>query len=131
MKELLKSVSEKTPMYAPVSPMPVVEEKTFAEDELPEEEAFVPEEVFVEEPAEAIAEPEPEPVEEVNPNQMLSADDIAALFAQAEAEAVAEPEPIEEEKPEDAFASSGVDLSDPNKTLSADDIAALFASMGN
>jgi len=40
-------------------------------------------------------------------------------------------EPAAEEKPEDALASSGVDLSDPNKTLSADDIAALFAAMGN
>lgn len=36
-----------------------------------------------------------------------------------------------EEKPEDALASSGVDLSDPNRTLSADDIAALIASLGN
>ena len=46
-------------------------------------------------------------------------------------EEVAEPEPLAEEKTEDAFASSGVDLSDPNKMLSADDIAALFASLGN
>jgi len=84
---------------------------------------------------EEISEPEPvvEPVKEVDPNQMLSADDIAALFAQANAaeEEVSEPEPVAEEKPEDALASSGVDLSDPNKPLSADDIAALFASMGN
>ena len=117
-----------------------------------------------------------------DPNKPLSADDIAALFAQAneasEPEAAEEEEeefmpttyklpgeedepeelpepiafeepvveepvaeepeepvafelPVEEKKPEDAFASSGVDLSDPNKPLSADDIAALFASMGN
>ena len=64
-----------------------------------------------------------------DPNKPLSADDIAALFAQANA-ATEEEEPVEE-KPEDALASSGVDLSDPNKTLSADDIAALFAAMGN
>ena len=43
-----------------------------------------------------------------------------------------EPEELPAEKePEDAFASSGVDLSDPNRTLSADDIAALIASLGN
>ena len=96
-------------------------------------------------------EAETEPIKESDSNQMLTAEDIAALFAQAEEEAVAEPElpeepivipepevaPIEteetvtEKKPEDAFASSGVDLSDPNKQLSADDIAALFAAMGN
>ncbi len=46
-------------------------------------------------------------------------------------EAEVEPEPVSEKTPEDALASSGVDLSDPNKTLSADDIAALFAAMGN
>lgn len=73
-----------------------------------------------------------------DPDKALSADDIAALFAQANAvaeepELSEEPmeEPAAEEKPEDALASSGVDLSDPNKTLSADDIAALFAAMGN
>ena len=88
-----------------------------------------------------------------DPNRALSADDIAALFAQAngvEAESepvvIQEEEPAEdlsrtedavsdeetaEEKPEDALASSGVDLSDPNRTLSADDIAALIAAMGN
>lgn len=77
-----------------------------------------------------------------DPNKTLSADDIAALFAQASAvtedpaeetveEPIEIPEPVAEEKPEDALASSGVDLSDPNKTLSADDIAALFAAMGN
>jgi hypothetical protein len=40
-------------------------------------------------------------------------------------------EPEEIKEPEDAFASSGVDLSDPNRTLSPDDIAALIASLGN
>ena len=88
-----------------------------------------------------------------DPNRALSADDIAALFAQANGvEAESEPVVIQEEKPaedlsrtedavsdeetaeekpEDALASSGVDLSDPNRTLSADDIAALIAAMGN
>ena len=41
------------------------------------------------------------------------------------------PEPEEKKNPEDALASSGVDLSDPNKTLSPDDIAALIAALGN
>ena len=112
-------------------------------------------------------EEEPQPIEEKpenalassgldlsDPNKTLSADDIAALFAQVNvSEDVAAEEPAQEEavetlefedelpevpevspveeKPEDALASSGVDLSDPNKTLSADDIAALFAAMGN
>ena len=112
-----------------------------SEDELPIEE---PEE-------EELSEEEEQPVDMFagagvdlsDPNKPLSADDIAALFAQANAMAeVAETEgesevalpaeePVAEEKPEDAFASSGVDLSDPNKPLSADDIAALFAAMGN
>ena len=48
-----------------------------------------------------------------------------------EEEFAEEVEPEPEKTPEDAIASSGVDLSDPNKTLSADDIAALFAAMGN
>jgi len=87
---------------------------------------------------EAVAEPEPvavpEPVVTADPTQPLSQDDIAALFAGMDVsvpEAVAEPEPVTEKNPEDALASSGVDLSDPNKQLSADDIAALFAAMGN
>jgi len=97
--------------------------------------------------------------QEEEPAGPISDADIAALFAQAEdagepeeeeeeefmpttyklpgeedepeEEIPAAEEPVEEKKPEDAFASSGVDLSDPNKPLSADDIAALFASMGN
>lgn len=83
------------------------------------------------EESEELPEPMVEPVVAEDPNRMLSADDIAALFAQANTETEAEPEPVAEEKPEDAFASSGVDLSDPNRTLSADDIAALIASLGN
>jgi len=115
---------------------------------VPEEKKMMPEEEPVEEMnMPEIPVPEEEPEEEKpeamfassgvdlsDPNRPLSADDIAALFAQAngaeEAPLVAQEEP-EEEKPEDAFASSGVDLSDPNRTLSADDIAALIASLGN
>lgn len=98
--------------------------------ELPEEPVF--EEVSEEEPADMFA---ASGVDLSDPNRPLSADDIAALFAQAgttEEEPVAVPEEVSaEEKPEDALASSGVDLSDPNRTLSADDIAALVASLGN
>lgn len=88
-----------------------------------------------------------------DPDRPLSPEDIAALVAAAnggatsvpEEEAVPEmvlteeptleellpTEPEEIKEPEDAFASSGVDLSDPNRTLSPDDIAALIASLGN
>ena len=53
----------------------------------------------------------------------------AAMQAE-QSEEMTEEEPADK-KPEDALASSGVDLSDPNRTLSADDIAALIAAMGN
>ena len=109
---------------------------------VPEEEE--PEELFAampeeEEPAVESEEPAEDMfaasgVDLSDPNRPLSAEDIAALFAQtggAEEEPAAEPEEPAEEKPEDALASSGVDLSDPNRTLSADDIAALIAAMGN
>ena len=111
------------------------EEAEEPEDELyseePEEKEYeeksLSEEPVVDEPSmEMFAE---SGVDLTDPNKPLSADDIAALFAQANA-ATEEEEPVEE-KPEDALASSGVDLSDPNKSLSADDIAALFAAMGN
>lgn len=74
-------------------------------------------------PEESTEEPEQEEFfpEETEP-------EFSETMTEAFAEAV-EPEP--EKTPEDALASSGVDLSDPNKTLSADDIAALFAAMGN
>ena len=100
----------------------------------------------MEEPAIPVAEEEKKDlfadagVDLSDPNKPLSADDIAALFARAnavteepeeETVTIPEPEPVEEKTPEDALASSGVDLSDPNKPLSADDIAALFAAMGN
>ena len=107
---------------------------------------------------EPISKPEletiPEPAEEEtppmpdlsDPNKSLSADEIAALFAnmggdngpapepELEPEPIPEPvsepeletipEPAEEETP------PVPDLSDPNKSLSPDEIAALFANMG-
>lgn len=58
-----------------------------------------------------------------DPNKQLSADEIAALFANADV--AEEPESI----PEAEIESEEVpDLSDPNKQLSADEIAALFAN---
>lgn len=88
-----------------------------------------------------------------DPDRPLSPEDIAALVAAANGRATSVPEeeavpemvlteeptleellptePEEIKEPEDAFASSGVDLSDPNRTLSPDDIAALIASLGN
>lgn len=65
-----------------------------------------------------------------DPNKQLSADEIAALFANAES--IAEPEPAPEPEPEPEPAEEKPpmpDLSDPNKTLSPDEIAALFANM--
>lgn len=108
---------------------------TFARTPVMREEEPEEEPVAEEEPMDVFA---GSGVDLSDPDKALSADDIAALFAQANAvaeepELPEEPmeEPVAEEKPEDALASSGVDLSDPNKTLSADDIAALFAAMGN
>lgn len=71
--------------------------------------------------AESVSEPT---VAETNedPNKMLSADEIAALFA------AAEPEPQKEEPQEPPTITPVSD--DPNKQLSADEIAALFAQMG-
>ena len=73
---------------------------------------------------EPVAEPEPvaapEPVVAADPNQPLSQDDIAALFAQMD---TAEPEPEPVAAPEPVVAA------DPNQPLSQDDIAALFAQM--
>ena len=146
----------------------VIEETPFIPEEIPAEPVVEESPVVTEDPNRmlsaddiaalfAAAEPEPEepaveeaPVVTEDPNRMLSADDIAALFAAAETESAekAEAEPVAEEapvvtedpvaeeapvkkNPEDALASSGVDLSDPNKTLSPDDIAALIAALGN
>lgn len=126
-----------------------------AEEEGPKQPFILPEDpeeaeatVWADEPEDVVPEEEDlfaaSGVDLSDPNRALSADDIAALFAQVNG-AEAEPEPVvtpeeeafvkeeapAEEKPEDALASSGVDLSDPNRTLSADDIAALIASLGN
>lgn len=152
MKELMKgtggmpvAVSQDVPRMPVMTPEMEETTEDLAEELFPEADAFLPEEeVLFEEPV-SLEEPEeqsePETVEvspiSDDPNRMLSADDIAALFAAAEQEEpVAEEEPIAEEvpvkkNPEDALASSGVDLSDPNKTLSPDDIAALIAALGN
>ena len=118
-----------------------VEEIAEFEPELGEEKYAEPEEAFA-----------ASGVDLSDPNKMMSADDIAALIASlggagepepvaesepAPVEEIEEPAPMEEPEPvsepasEDAFAASGVDLSDPNKMMSADDIAALIASLGN
>ena len=65
--------------------------------------------------------------EHSDPNRTMSADEIAALFANMEnndKQPEPEPEPVPE--PE----APAIDMSDPNKQLSPDEIAALFASMG-
>ena len=61
-----------------------------------------------------------------DPNKQLSADEIAALFANADV--AEEPESIPEAEIESEEAPEVPDLSDPNKQLSADEIAALFAN---
>ncbi|MDD5901598.1 MAG: hypothetical protein PUC73_11980 [Lachnospiraceae bacterium] len=105
-------------------PLPENEpEEIVIEEPLPEEE---PEEIVIEEPL-----PENEPEEIVTEEPLPEEEPEEAVTEPVLPEEVAEPEPLAEEKTEDAFASSGVDLSDPNKMLSADDIAALFASLGN
>ena len=147
-KELFAAMPEEEEPKELFAAVPETEEPEELFAEMPEEEE--PEELLAAMPEEE------EPAEDTlaasgvdlsDPNRPLSAEDIAALFAQAggaEEEPAAEPEEelpeteeqgtrevSAEEKPEDALASSGVDLSDPNRTLSADDIAALIASMGN
>ena len=60
----------------------------------------------------------------VDPNQMMSPEDIAALIANAEVEELPDaPQQLEEEKPPKP------DTSDPNKMMSPEDIAALIANM--
>ena len=138
---------EETTVEEPVfEEIPMMEEPAIFEEEPVFDETSVFDEtpVFEEEP---VIEEEPivieEPVEEEkppmpdlsDPNKALSADEIAALFANmapAE-EPVAEPiieeepiiieEPVEEEKP------PMPDLSDPNKVMSPDEIAALIANL--
>lgn len=108
-------------------------------------EALIPAELM-EEDVERLLEEETEEVfassgvDLSDPDRPLSPEDIAALVAAASGGAEPEEPSVEEllptepeeiKEPEDAFASSGVDLSDPNRTLSPDDIAALIASLGN
>lgn len=154
IKEVIRNLNENGVVRIAESPRPTAPTEEFAKEFVPEPvetvaqepepvEEVVPESEEEPEIPEPIAEEKPEDmfagsgVDLSDPNKPLSADDIAALFAQANGaeeavpEPIEEPEPVAEEKPEDAFASSGVDLSDPNKPLSADDIAALFAAMGN
>lgn len=86
------------------------------------------------------------PVENEDPNAMLSQDAIEALFASMNAGAVEEANTteaagdfgetaVEEHVPEESVSeevATGEAISDdPNKVLSPDEIAALFASMGN
>ncbi len=111
-----------------------------AEEEAPEQPFILPEEpeeaeatVWAEEPEEPFEAPEPEAAEMAE----LAEEPVEEAVPEEEPEELPAPEePVfaeapKEEKPEDALASSGVDLSDPNRTLSADDIAALIASLGN
>ncbi len=104
------------------------------ETSAPEEIVPEPEPVLEEEPVI----PEIVPVSD-DPNKSLSADEIAALFAQAnvqpepdlpgeEEELPPEPEEILEQEPEEPHIEPVSD--DPNKSLSADEIAALFAQAG-
>ena len=86
-----------------------------------------------------------------DPNRSMSADEIAALFAnmgsndqaagsepvsepipepEPEPEPIPEPEPVQEPESIPEQEPLTVDMSDPNKQLSPDEIAALFASMG-
>ncbi len=123
---------------------PVIEEPVI-EEPVPEpapepEPAPVIDEPVIEEPAPE-PEPEPAPIPEIkpvsdDPNAALSADDIAALFAQANGPAVEEPAPEPEPEPAPATEPELEPApipeikpvsDDPNAALSADDIAALFA----
>ncbi|RDU23562.1 hypothetical protein [Anaerosacchariphilus polymeriproducens] len=70
-----------------------------------------------------------------DPNKMLNADEIAAMFASVnidkESEEDSKESSIEEQKEEEIKETPIIEVSgDPNKQLSADEIAALFASVG-
>lgn len=126
----------------------ITEEEPVAEEIIPEfiEEEPIIEEVVEKEPIEEEVVEEPTPaVPDKNPNDMLSPDEIAALFAAAEPTPKAEPkeEPFtptftvvgksdEEDLLEEPEPVPTVgDITDnPNKQLSPDEIAALFASLG-
>ncbi len=110
VKDLIQSLGEGGPVH--------FDRKTSDEEE-PDHRVYEP--VFMPEESTEEAEPDEFFPEEPEPE-----------FSEEPAEEFAEEVESEPKKtPEDALASSGVDLSDPNKTLSADDIAALFAAMGN
>ena len=139
--------SEQIPEPIPVNePEPVVETPHVPEPEPVSETPHIPE-------PEPVVEPGPAAEESVadttnsDPNRLLSADEIAALFASAnagatepesepaekvitepvtEAPQAPEPEPVSEPEP---AKSPVVDLNNTNRNLTPDEIAALFSSM--
>lgn len=113
------------------SPQPEMTDN--ATDSIPSENIASVTDISVSEEAEEttniFSEQTTEPVPDKALNDMLSADEIAALFA------AAEPAPKKESKPKAAETPSAatqkeVPTADSNATLSPDEIAALFASMG-
>ncbi len=117
------------PMAEVMQEEPIIEEMAMEEPavEITAEEHVMEEVEPILEQAPAVEEIPPMP-DLSDPNKQMSADDIAALFANmAPVESAPipepEPEPVVEEIP------PMPDLSDPNKQMSADDIAALFANM--
>ena len=134
--QITESVTDSAPVVEEVPVMeeeiPEVEEKTVMEEEIPvvEEIPMVEEEISVVEETPVVDEAEVPPMPDLSdPNKSLSADEIAALFANMAGEDAnpvepePEPEPVEEAKPEMP------DLSDPNKVMSPDEIAALIANL--
>ena len=122
LKELMSALKESRPIVEASAPMAeAFDEK---EELFAEEEEFFPEETFDDE---SVTE-EPFVEETISPEEELP---LFEEEAAPEEEPEVVPEPEEKKNPEDALASSGVDLSDPNKTLSPDDIAALIAALGN
>ena len=118
-----------------------VEETSIMEEVFPEEETIsesvideiLPEEEFSPEPVEEELPPMPDLSD---PNKQMSADDIAALFANMAGDTAPVEEPAPESVIEEVIPEPVVeevppmpDLSDPNKQMSADEIAALFANM--
>lgn len=144
---VIEEMIETKPIIEDVVPE-IIEEKPVVEtiteyESLAEE--IVPE-IIKEEPIEEKVVEEPQPaVPDKSPNDMLSPDEIAALFAAAEPTPKTEPEPIEEpftptftvvgksdendlmEEPEPVPTVGDIN-NNPNKQLSPDEIAALFAA---
>ena len=134
-----KEVPEEGKQESKSEVVPEVAEEELRQEEIPE---TVVENTIIEEPKpeESPATEEKPPMPDLSdPNKNLSADEIAALFANMGGDS--EPAPVKEEpkpeevsKPEESPAaeekSPMPDLSDPNKNLSADEIAALFANLG-